>query len=74
MSFGVLNAEQATVANNVVAALATIVTAVTAVLAQVHILNRAEPLVTPVADPRNDAGAQLAPVDTEPPLTGPTRV
>ncbi|WP_103344051.1 hypothetical protein [Amycolatopsis sp. CA-126428] len=63
VSFGVLNAQQATVAGNLVAALATLLTAVTAVLSQLHVLANAEPLVTPVSDPRNDNGDRLAPSD-----------
>jgi hypothetical protein len=59
VSFGVLNAEQVTVVNNLVATATTLLTAVTAILTQLHILDHAEPLVTPVADPRNDRGEQL---------------
>lgn len=66
VAFGILNAEQATVANNIVASLVTIVTAVTAILAQVHVLQRAEPQVTPVVDPRANDGTRLVRV---PPAT-----
>lgn len=58
-SFGVLDGEQATLANNAVAAIATIATAVTSLVAQFHILHNAEPEVTPLADPRDDTGHQL---------------
>jgi hypothetical protein len=67
VSFGVLNAEQATVVHNIVAAVATIVTAVTAILTQLHILGRAEPKVTPLADPRNSAGQRLTVEEAKPP-------
>lgn len=59
VSFGVLDGEQATLVNNVVAAIATLVTVATSLLVQFHILAHAEPEVTPLADPQDDAGHQL---------------
>ncbi|MFE0021895.1 hypothetical protein [Amycolatopsis sp. NPDC059021] len=61
VTFGLLNAEQATVVNNIVAAAATLLTMITSAVAQWHILGKAEPAVTPVADPRDDAGTPLRP-------------
>ncbi|AXB41313.1 hypothetical protein A4R43_01250 [Amycolatopsis albispora] len=72
VSFGLLNAEQATLLDNIVAALATLITLVTSFVAQLHVLGRAEPRVTPVSDPRDNAGAPLFPTTSgppEPPLT-----
>ncbi|MFK0249296.1 hypothetical protein ACIQUM_31745 [Amycolatopsis azurea] len=69
VSFGFLNADQATLLDNIVAALATLITLVTSFVAQLHVLGRAEPQVTPVADPRDDSGIPLVPAlvppDTE---------
>ncbi|MGW3470449.1 hypothetical protein ACWDKQ_18770 [Saccharopolyspora sp. NPDC000995] len=61
VSFGLLNANQATLLNNMVAAVVTLVTLVTSTLAQLHILDHAEPQVTPVADPRDNTGRPLVP-------------
>lgn len=71
VTFGLLNAEQATALNNVVAALATLLTAGTAALHTLHVLRRAEPAVTPTADPRADDGTPLvvATAGTDPPAT-----
>jgi hypothetical protein len=73
VSFGVLDSQQTTVVNNLVAAAVTLITALTALLGQLHVLRRAEPLVTPVASPRSAAGVPLVPADTamsqQPPTT-----
>lgn len=61
VAFGLLNAEQATLLDNIVAALATLITLVTSFVAQLHVLGRAEPQVTPVVDPRDDTGTPLVP-------------
>lgn len=74
VSFGVLDSHQASALNNVVAAVITLVTAATSAAAQLHILGRAEPLVTPVSAPRDSAGRPLVPVPVSPPTTGPTTV
>ncbi|SFO81976.1 hypothetical protein SAMN05421810_10163 [Amycolatopsis arida] len=72
VSFGLLNTEQATLVDNIVATLATLITLVTSLIAQFHILGRAEPQVTPVSDPRDDHGAPLvpAPPPPDPPPAG----
>ncbi|MBB5154942.1 hypothetical protein [Saccharopolyspora phatthalungensis] len=68
VSFGVLNAEQATALDNLVAAVVTLVTFATSAVAQFHVLDNAEPLVTPVAAPHDDADRPLVPAaDPEPP-------
>lgn len=59
VSFGLLDGQQATLVNNLVAAIATVVTIATSLLAQLHILRNAEPEVTPMADPRDNAGQPL---------------
>jgi hypothetical protein len=61
VSFGLLNGQQATLLDNIVAALASLITLVTSFVAQLHVLGRAEPQVTPVADPRDDTGTPLVP-------------
>ncbi|WP_134664027.1 hypothetical protein [Amycolatopsis sp. CFH S0078] len=66
VSFGILNAEQATALDNVVAAVVTLITFVTSAVAQFHVLDHAEPQVTPVADPRDDRGRPLVPAADEP--------
>ncbi|MGW5741597.1 hypothetical protein [Amycolatopsis sp. NPDC003861] len=67
VSFGLLNSEQATLLDNIVAALATLITLVTSFVAQLHVLGRAEPQVTPVADPRDDTGLPLVSAVAPPP-------
>jgi hypothetical protein len=71
VSFGVLNAHQATALTTIAATLVTLVTAVTSIVAQAHILTRAEPLVTPVAAPRDNAGQPLVPGSSPPPTLVP---
>ncbi|WP_181771299.1 hypothetical protein [Amycolatopsis pittospori] len=61
VSFGLLNGQQATLLDNIVAALATLITLVTSFVAQLHVLGRSEPKVTPVADPRDNTGSPLVP-------------
>lgn len=61
VTFGLLNSEQGTAIGNLVAAVATLLTAITAALSNFHVLRRAEPEVTPVADPRDDLGRALVP-------------
>jgi phosphatidylglycerophosphate synthase len=68
VSFGVLDTREASALNTVVAALVTIVTALTSVVAQLHILRNAEPQVTPVVEPRDNAGHPLIPA-VPPPTT-----
>lgn len=71
VSFGLLNSEQATLLDNIVAALATLITLVTSFVAQLHILGKSEPLVTPLADPKDQDGTPLVPLFTsEPPIGG----
>ncbi|MFC0546942.1 hypothetical protein [Kutzneria chonburiensis] len=59
VAFGVLNSEQASAINNLVAAVLTVIPPATAVLVQLHILRTAEPQVTPVADPQDTDGTAL---------------
>ncbi|WP_394360746.1 hypothetical protein [Amycolatopsis sp. SB7-3] len=61
VSFGLLNSQQATLLDNIAAALATLITLVTSFVAQLHVLDRSEPQVTPVADPRDNTGTPLVP-------------
>ncbi len=61
VSFGLLDTHQASLLDNIVAALATLLTAATSAIAQLHILRLAEPQVTPIAAPNNDAGVPLVP-------------
>lgn len=65
VTFGVLDTGQASALDNVAAAIATLLTAVTSALAQLHVLRKAEPKVTPVAAPRDNTGVVLVP---SPPL------
>jgi hypothetical protein len=59
VAFGILNTQQATAVNNLVAAVVTLVTVATSLAAQLHVLHTAEPQVTPVSDPQDDAGHKL---------------
>ncbi len=61
VSFGLLDTHQASLLANVVAALATLLTAATSAIAQLHILRHAEPQVTPLTAPHNDTGQPLVP-------------
>lgn len=62
-TIGAITVEQDTAVQGSLAALVGLVTAVTAVLTAFGIVKRAEPLVTPMSDPRNDEGVPLTPVD-----------
>ncbi len=66
VSFGLLNAEQATLLGNVVAAVVTLITFATSAAGQFHVLDHAEPLVTPVVDPHDQLGRPLVPAADEP--------
>lgn len=71
VSFGLLNSEQATLLDNIVAALATLITLVTSFVAQLHVLDKSEPQVTPLADPHDQDGTPLVPLfASEPPTNG----
>lgn len=70
-TFGVLDGQQATLINNLVAAIATVVTLATSLLAQFHILSHAEPEVTPVVDPRDNDGHPLVTATPPPAATTP---
>lgn len=59
---GAITADQSTAVQVAFGALAALVTAVTAVLTAFGIVKRAEPLVTPVSDPRTDEGVPLVPI------------
>lgn len=62
VTFGLLNSEQAAGLHNLVAAGATLLTAVTAALHTLHVLRNAEPEVTPISDPRAADGTPLVPM------------
>jgi hypothetical protein len=59
VAFGVLNAVQANAISNIVAAVVTVLPAVTTLLAEWHVLRRAEPQVTPLSDPQDSDGTTL---------------
>ncbi len=58
--WGILTAVQADAVTGLLGAIPGVVTLVTAVLTAFGVVRRAEPLVTPLVDPRNDAGMPLA--------------
>jgi len=61
-SVGIITADQNAALQGLFAGVAALVAAGTSALAAFGVRKRAEPLVTPVADPRDDTGAVLAPV------------
>ncbi|MGI8307741.1 hypothetical protein [Saccharopolyspora hattusasensis] len=61
VSFGVLNTGQATALDNLVAAVVTLITFATSAVAQFHVLDNAEPQLTPVADPRDNTDRHFIP-------------
>jgi hypothetical protein len=72
---GVITADQNTTLQIVYGAIGTIVAAVTSAFAAMKVRKDGEPLVTPVADPRNDQGDRLVVSgDVIPPRQGPTGV
>jgi hypothetical protein len=60
-SVGIITADQNTALQGVLVAVTAVVGGVTSALAAFGVRRQAEPLVTPVADPRNDAGNALVP-------------
>lgn len=59
VGWGVVTATQGDAVTGLLGAVPGVVTAVTAVLTAFGIVKRSEPLVTPVSDPRTDAGMPL---------------
>lgn len=60
VGWGVVTATQGDAVTGLLGAIPGIVTAVTSVLTAFGVVRQAEPLVTPVRDPRDNAGAPLA--------------
>jgi hypothetical protein len=58
--WGILSVAQQDAVTGLLGAIPGVVTAVTTVLTAFSIVRRAEPLVTPMSDPRDNAGAPLA--------------
>ncbi len=63
VAFGVLNVEQGHAVELIVSALVGVLAAGTSTLHAFHVLHRAEPEVTPVADPQDNLGRRLVPED-----------
>lgn len=59
VGWGILTATQGDAVTGLLGAIPGVVTAVTTVLAAFGVVRRAEPLVTPMSDPRTDAGTPL---------------
>lgn len=62
-TWGVLDAAEASSTNALLVAIPGFITLVTGVLSAFGVVKASEPLVTPVSDPRNDAGQRLGLVD-----------
>jgi hypothetical protein len=58
---GIITVDQNGALQGLLVAVTAVVGGVTSTLAAFGVRKQAEPLVTPVADPRNDAGEQLLP-------------
>lgn len=67
VGYGVLTAVRGDAVIGLLGAVPGVVTLVTAALAAFGVVRRGEPLVTPVADPRTDAGVPLVPAPLAPP-------
>lgn len=65
--YGVLTAVQGDAVQGLLGAIPGVVTMVTALLVAFGVVRQGEPLVTPVADPRDDAGRALVPATLVPP-------
>lgn len=61
VGWGTLTLAQGDAVTGLLGLIPGVVTVVTAVLAAFGVVHRAEPLVTPVSDPRNDAMVPLVP-------------
>ncbi|MEV6879779.1 hypothetical protein [Amycolatopsis sp. NPDC051128] len=59
---GIITADQNTALQALLAGVATLAAAGTSALAAFGVQKRAEPLVTPVAEPRDDDGTTLVPI------------
>lgn len=60
-TYGVLDAAEANATNALLVGIPTFVTLVTGALSAFGVVKASEPLVTPVEDPRNNAGVHLFP-------------
>jgi hypothetical protein len=69
-TFGLVNTEQDTALQVGIGAVAVVVNAVAGLLSAFGVKKKAEPLVTPVADPRNDDGQKLLPAGGSAPTIG----
>jgi uncharacterized membrane protein YuzA (DUF378 family) len=61
VGFGVLQAVQGDAVTSLLGAIPGLVTLVTAALGAFRVAAKAQPLVTPVSDPQNNAGVRLVP-------------
>ncbi len=61
---GIINADQNTALQGVLVAVATLIGAAMSAAAAFGVRRQAEPLVTPVADPRDDNGVSLLPISS----------
>ncbi|GAA1281618.1 hypothetical protein GCM10009634_27330 [Saccharothrix xinjiangensis] len=66
VGWGILSQVQGDAVEGLLGAIPGVVTLVTALLAAFKVVRRAEPLVTPVADPQNNAGVRLVPASAGP--------
>ncbi|MEU4804301.1 hypothetical protein [Actinosynnema sp. NPDC023587] len=66
VGWGILTQVQGDAVTGLLGAVPGAVTLVTTALAAFGVLRRAEPLVTPIADPRDDASRALVPADAGP--------
>jgi hypothetical protein len=63
VGWGVISATQGDAVHGLLGAIPGVVALVTALLSAFGVVQKAEPQVTPLSDPRNNRGEQLAPVD-----------
>jgi hypothetical protein len=63
---GILSAAQDSAVVDALGVIPGVITAVTGLVAAFRVVRRAEPAVTPLSDPQDDAGHQLVPVGTAP--------
>lgn len=65
-AFGAINTEQAGALHELLTVLAPVAAAATGLVASFGVARKAEPHVTPLVNPCNDAGVSLIPVDNPP--------
>ncbi len=61
VGWGILTAVQGDAVDGLLGAIPGVITAITTALTAFGIVKTAEPLVTPISDPRNEAGVPLSP-------------